>query len=139
MSRSIKEANMAKQVFIPAIGSAQQGAVAAALAADGWSVRGSSRTVRPGAGGNMRTADLETGAKLTEAMEGCGLVVLTLPQDHRPGKMVALTEAVVRSAQTAGVGRIIFSTAGSIDEASDAPLFHDMRAARAAVTGSGLD
>lgn len=124
---------MSRIVTILAITGAQQNAIAAQFAADGWAVRGTSRKPGTSEHGEIVAANLETGEGLSEAMAGAEVVVLTLPQDHRSGVMADIARRVADSAARARVGRLILNTAGTIDEAGDGPLFQDIRAARDAV------
>lgn len=129
---------MTGTVTIVAVTSAQQAAVAARFAAAGWTVRGTSRTARPGPAGDTVVADPESGAGLAVAMAGADVVAMTLPQDHRAGAMPQFARNVAQAALAAGVGRLVVNLAGTIAEAADEPLFRDMRAARDAVRDSGV-
>lgn len=116
-------------VTLTGIGGAQQTAIAAAFSAQGWAVRGTSRTSGP----NIHSADLETGAGLAEALAGSDVVVFTLPQDHRPGVKTAMAHAVASAAAKASVGRIVLNTAARVAPASPLAIFAEMRAARDAL------
>lgn len=129
---------MSQIATITSITGAQQSAIATRFVDAGWMVRGTSRAPASAFAGKVVAADLDSGAGLDEAMEGADVVVMTLPQDHRPGAMPGLAHAVAQAAAGAGVGRIVLNTAGSIDEDADEPLFSDMRAARDAVRNAGV-
>lgn len=126
---------MTHTIFLPAITGAQQSAIAKALRAAGHRVIGSSRSTT---GAEISMANLETGEGLAAAMVGADVVVLTLPQEHRPGKMTSMVEQVVRAATDVGAARIVLNTAGTLSETSPKSLFVDMRAARDMVRDSGL-
>lgn len=123
---------------IISITGAQQGAIARRFAAAGWSVRGTSRGAPAPSPWQVVVADLDSGDGLPEAMAGADVVVMTLPQDHRPGVMPKLARSVAAAAARVGVGRLVLNTAGTIDENADTPLFGDLRAARSAVQGTGV-
>lgn len=127
---------MTQKIFLPAITGAQQSNISQSLRTAGYHVTGSSRSkLSPG----VSLADLETGEGLAEAMSGADTVVMTLPQEHRPTKMLSMVNQVVKGASSAGVNRFILNTAGTISESSMKPLFMDMRSARDIVQQSGLD
>lgn len=128
---------MRKTATIISITGAQQAAIATRFVDAGWQVRGTSRSGAAIAGAEVMVADPDSGAGLAAAMADADVVVMSLPQDHRPGAMPRLASTVAAAAAKAGVGRIVLNMAGTIDEASDEPLFVDMRAARDAVRGSG--
>jgi uncharacterized protein YbjT (DUF2867 family) len=109
-------------VILTGLGGIQQTAIAQAFTAAGWTVGGTSRTA-PGA----HRANLETGEGLAAAFEGADLVVFTLPQDHRPGRTLAIAEAIAKAAQ--GVPRLILNVASRI-EPSDLAVFANARAIR---------
>jgi nucleoside-diphosphate-sugar epimerase len=109
-------------VILTGLGGAQQTAIAQAFTAAGWTVGGISRTA-PGA----HRANLETGEGLAAAFDGADLVVFTVPQDHRPGRTLAMAEAIARAAR--GVPRVILNTAARI-EPSDLAVFATFRAIR---------
>ncbi|QPH53595.1 SDR family oxidoreductase [Pontivivens ytuae] len=125
---------MTGTILIPSITGAQQAAIAEGFRTAGWRVRGTSRRT-----GADHVADLESGAGLAEAMAGCEAVAMTLVQDHRDGAMPRIVERVAGAAREAGVRRLVLNTAGSIDEGSDDALFRDMRAARDAALGAGIE
>jgi uncharacterized protein YbjT (DUF2867 family) len=129
---------MTQTATILAITGAQQSAIAARFLAAGWTVRGTSRKPNSSEHGWVVAADLDSGEGLAEAMAGSDAVVLTLPQDHRDGAMPRIARQVAEAAASAGVGRLVLNTAGTIDEAADRPLFQDMRAARRAVQEAGV-
>lgn len=112
-----------RRAFIPAITGAQSAAIAAALEAAGWRVDGASRA---------RDDDPETRAA------GADALVLTIPQDHRPGAMIAFVERWVDAARRGGVGRIVLNLGGTPGSAEAHPFFADLHAARERVAASGL-
>lgn len=116
-------------VAIPAASGAQSQAIAAAFEAAGWEVRGTRRDPQA-----RFPADLETGEGLDRAFAGADAVVLTLPQDHRPGAMARIASKVAREAARASVARVVLNVAARIAEGSEAGVFQAFRAARAAVT-----
>lgn len=124
---------MSKTVTIIAITSAQQGAIAAYFAEAGWVVGGTSRSASTTRHGPTVVADPDTGDGLVAAFAGSDVVVLSLPQDHRPGAMPRIAENVAKAAEAAGVRRLVLNTAGTIAEDSSEPLLIDMRAARDAI------
>lgn len=124
---------MSKTVTIIAITSAQQSAIAASFAEAGWAVGGTSRSASTTPHGPTVIADPDTGDGLVAAFVGSDVVVLSLPQDHRPGAMPRIAENVAKAAEMAGVQRLVLNTAGTIAEDSTEPLFIDMRAARDAI------
>lgn len=109
--------------FIPAITGAQSSAIADALRGAGWQVEGSSRT------GNGNPYELAKEAEL---------LALTVPQDHRPGAMVAFVDGWVAAAKKGGVGRIIFNPAGTPGPAEAHPFFSELHAMEKRVAESGL-
>lgn len=109
-------------VILTGLGGAQQSAIAAAFAHAGWTVGGTSRTA-PGA----HRANLETGEGLDTAFAGADLVVFTLPQDHTPGRTLAMARSVAAAARQ--VPRVILNVASRI-EPSDLGIFANMRAVR---------
>jgi nucleoside-diphosphate-sugar epimerase len=109
-------------VILTGLGGAQQTAIAQAFTAAGWTVGGISRTA-PGA----HRANLETGEGMAAAFDGADLVVFTLPQDHRPGRTIAMAEAIAKAAQA--VPRVILNAAGRI-EPSELEVHATMRAVR---------
>lgn len=128
---------MTQTVAVLAITGAQQGAIAARFAEAGWTIRGMSRKPVSTTHGPTLLADLGTGERLEAALAGADVAVLTLPQDHRAGVMPRIAETVARAAARAGVGRLVFNTAGTIDGIAEGPLFADMQAARDAVRAGG--
>lgn len=110
------------RAFIPAITGAQSTAIAEALRAAGWEVTGSSRS----------RGDSEEGAA------GANVVVLTIPQDHRPGAMTAFVERWVDIAVRDGVARIVLNVGGTPGPAEDHPFFADLHQAQARVAASGV-
>lgn len=127
---------MTRRVFLPAMTGAQQSAIATALSTAGYEVSGSSRSQ---SGKTLHPVDPETGEGLAAAMAGAEIVVMTLPQDHRRGKMIGFVEHVVRTAKAVGAARIVLNTAGTVSDSSAKPLFVDLRAACEIVMQSGLD
>lgn len=116
-------------VTLTGIGGAQQTAIAAAFTAKNWSVRGTSRNAGP----NRLMADPETGTGLEQAFSGSDVVVLTLPQDHRPGATLRIAQSVTQAAARAGVARIVLNTAARVEPDSPLGIFAALRAARDAV------
>lgn len=112
-----------RRAFIPAITGAQSTAIAAALKAAGWRVDGASRA---------HADDPEPRAAGVDAL------VLTIPQDHRPGAMIAFVDRWVGAAQRGGVGRIVLNLGGTPGPADAHPFFADLHAARERVAASGL-
>ncbi|MEM9798600.1 MAG: hypothetical protein AAF919_19090 [Pseudomonadota bacterium] len=111
------------KAFIPARAGAQSTAIAAALQTAGWQVEGSSR---------HDTDDPHSRAK------GADLLVLTVPQDHRPGAMVAFVDGWVTAATQGDIGRVILNLGGTPGPDEAHPFFAEMHAMRARVTESGL-
>ena len=100
--------------FIPAIRGAQNTAIADALRSDGWTVDGSSRS--------------DAGDRNARAA-GADLLVLTVPQDHRPNAMTSFVGEWVEAARKGDVGRIVFNLGGTPGPAHAHPFFaelHDM-------------
>lgn len=124
---------MSKTVVVTSIFSQQQTPVAQAFHDKGWTVRGTSRSSAPHAFAEIVEADLASGKGLYEAFDGADVVAFTVLQHHRPGAMEAMARRVSQASNEAGVKRIIFNLAGTIDENSDEAPFTEMRAARAAV------
>lgn len=122
---------MKPTVVVTGIAGQQQRAVADVFAEADWNVRGISRTAS--SQGNVVAADLETGQGLEQAFDKAQVVAFTLPQDHRDGVMEKMAHNVAAAAKYAGVRKIVFNTAGSIDEKSELPMFAEMRAARDAI------
>lgn len=129
---------MSKTAVVTGITGQQQSAVARAFHKRGWDVRGAARNSENTALGETRAGDLETGGGLAEAFDGADIVAFTLPQDHRGGVMPKMARNVATAAKAAGVGRVILNMAGTVDEASDRPLFRDMRAALDAFREGGV-
>lgn len=111
------------RVFIPALAGAQSTAIAEALRSAGWDVDGSSRSDRDDA--QRRAA-------------GADLLVLTIPQDHRPGAMTQFIDRWVEVAREGDVGRIILNTGGAPGAADEHPFFADIHTAQDRVIASGL-
>lgn len=111
------------KAFIPAITGAQSTAIAEALRTAGWQVDGSSRSV-------------DTDPKTKAA--GADALILTIPQDHRPGAMTAFVDDWVRFARSGGVKRIVLNVGGTPGPAKANPLFADLHAAQDSVVASGL-
>ena len=111
------------KVFLPAISGLQSSAIAEALRSSGWDVAGSSRSDA----GDAR-----------QRAAGAELLVLTIPQDHRPGAMTAFVDHWVEAAQSGKVQRIGLNLGGTPGPAEVNPFFADLHAAVDRVTGSGL-
>lgn len=111
------------RAFIPAISGLQSAAIAEALRAAGWEVGGSSRS---------DTQDPR------EAAAGADLLVLNIPQDHRPGAMTAFVDHWVEAARARGIGRIVLNLGGTPGPAEEHPFFADLHAARDRVAASGV-
>lgn len=111
------------KVFLPAIRGLQSSAIADALRSSGWDVAGSSRSDA----GDVR-----------ERAAGADLLVLTIPQDHRPGAMTAFVDFWVEAAQLHQVQRIVLNLGGTPGPADVSPFFADLHAAADKVAGSGL-
>lgn len=111
------------KAFIPAITGAQSAAIASALRAAGWEVDGSSRS---------RNDDPHSRAA------GADVLVLTVPQDHRPGAMTAFVDEWVMTARRSGIGRIVLNLGGAPGPADAHPFFADLHAIRDRVAGSDL-
>jgi uncharacterized protein YbjT (DUF2867 family) len=75
-------------------------------------------------------------AALARALEGAWGVVLTVPQDYRPGARETYAARVVKAAEEAGVARLVLNTAGPIFEELDRPVSAVARAVRETVRGS---
>ena len=111
------------KAFIPAITGAQSTAIAEALRAAGWTVEGSSRS---------DSEDPKARAK------GADVLVLTVPQDHRPGAMTGFVDDWTETARTGGVGRIVLNVGGTPGPADAHPFFADLHAMQDRVRESGL-
>lgn len=111
------------KAFIPAISGQQSGAIAEALRKAGWDVAGSSRTDRHDP---------------RDAAAGARALVLTIPQDHRPGAMTGFVGYWVEAAQSRAIGRIVLNLGGTPGAADEHPFFADLHAARNQVAQSGL-
>lgn len=111
------------RAFIPAITGAQSTAIAKSLQSAGWEVDGSSR----GHSGDPRLRAANVDA-----------LIITLPQDHRPGAMTAFVDHWIEAAVAGTVGRIILNIGGTPGPATANPFFGDLHAAQERVTGSGL-
>lgn len=112
-----------RKAFIPAITGAQSTAIAGALRGAGWEVDGSSRT--------------DDGDPHARAA-GADVLVLTVPQDHRPGAMTGFVDDWVEAAKSGGIGRIVLNVGGSPGPAEAHPFFAELHAMEARVAGSGL-
>lgn len=122
---------MSRTVIVTSIFGQQQSAVARAFHQRGWTVRGTSRTEAPHDFAKVAEADLLSGKGLFDAFQGADVVAFTVLQDHRPGVMEATARNVRDHAARAGVRRILYNLAATIDETSDVAPFPEMRAARA--------
>ncbi len=111
------------RAFIPAITGQQSGAIAEALRKAGWEVSGSSRTDR----NDPR-----------DAAAGAQVLVLTIPQDHRPGAMTGFVGHWVEAAQSRSIERIVLNLGGTPGAAEEHPFFADLHSARDQVAQSGL-
>ncbi|MEM7724663.1 MAG: hypothetical protein AAF376_20215 [Pseudomonadota bacterium] len=111
------------KAFIPAITGTQSTAFADALRGAGWEVDGSSRT--EGGDPQARAA-------------GADVLVLTVPQDHRPGVMTEFVKDWVDAAERGKIGRIVFNVGGTPGPEDAHPFFADLHAMEARVTSSGL-
>lgn len=111
------------KVFIPAITGAQSSAIANAFRESGWEVSGSSR--------NDEGDPHDRAAK-------SDVLVLTVPQDHRPGKMSAFVEEWVDAANAGDIGRIVLNIGGTPGPAEASPFFADLHAMEASVAACGL-
>lgn len=111
------------KAFIPAITGAQSTAIAAALRGAGWHVDGSSRKT---------DSDPESRAA------GADALIMTVPQDHRPGAMIDFVDRWVRAAQRQSIGRIVLNAGGTHGPAADHPFFADLHAVQDRVASSGL-
>jgi NAD(P)H dehydrogenase (quinone) len=114
---------MMPKAFIPAITGAQSTAIAEALRKAGWRVEGSSRSV---------DANLEAKASDADAL------ILTIPQDHRPGAMTQFVNDWVKLARSGGVKRIVLNVGGTPGPAEASPFFADLHTAKDSVMASGL-
>lgn len=111
------------KAFIPAISGTQSTAIARSLRSAGWEVDGSSRSEQADA--RLRVANADA-------------LILTIPQDHRPGAMNAFVDLWVEAGVAGNVGRIVLNVGGTPGQASANSLFADLRSAQERVTGSGL-
>ena len=111
------------KAFIPAITGAQSTAIAEAMRGAGWEVDGSSRS---------RNDDPQARAA------GADALILTIPQDHRPGAMTDFVDSWVNSARIGGVGRIVLNVGGTPGPAEAHPFFADLHASQDRVVTSGL-
>lgn len=111
------------RAFIPGITGLQSAAIAEALRQAGWEVIGSSRSDRQDP---------------RDRAAGTQLMVLTIPQDHRPGAMTGFVTYWTEAAQSRSVGRIVLNLAGTPGPAAAHPFFADLHAARDTVATSGL-
>jgi uncharacterized protein YbjT (DUF2867 family) len=111
------------KAFIPAITGAQSTAIARSLRSAGWDVDGASRSEQ---------GDARLRAASTDAL------ILTIPQDHRPGAMTAFVDLWVEAAIARNVGRIVLNVGGTPGPASANALFADLHAAQDRVMRSGL-
>lgn len=107
----------------PAITGAQSAAIAEALRESGWDVGGSSRSDRQDP---------------RDAAAGAQLLVLTIPQDHRPGAMTGFVDHWVAAAQSRSIDRIVLNLGGTPGPAEEHAFFADLHAARDRVARSGL-
>ena len=111
------------RAFIPAITGAQSTAIAKALLEAGWQVDGSSRSRNDNPQAQAASADV---------------LILTVPQDHRPGAMTGFVDDWVESARTVGIGRIVLNVGGTPGPADAHPFFADMHTAQDRVAASGI-
>lgn len=118
-----QEAVLIPKTFVPAITGAQSTAIADALRGAGWEVDESSRT---------DDSDPHTRAA------GADVLVLTVPQNHRPGATTGFVDDWVKAAQSGGIGRIVLNIGGTPGPAEAHPFFADLHAMEARVAGSGL-
>jgi uncharacterized protein YbjT (DUF2867 family) len=115
--------NVMPRAFIPAITGAQSTEIAASLRSAGWAVDGSSRS-EPG-DARIRVANVDA-------------LIITIPQDHRPGAMNAFVDYWVEAGIAGSAGRIILNVGGTPGPATASPFFADLHAAQGRVMGSGL-
>ena len=111
------------KAFIPAIGGQQSCAIAEALRGAGWDVSGSSRTDRHDP---------------RDAAASAQVLVLTIPQDHRPGAMTGFVDLWVEAAQSRSIERIVLNLGGTPGPAEEHPFFADLHAAHDKVARSGV-
>lgn len=111
------------KAFVPAITGAQSVAIAGALRDADWKVDGSSRS---------RDDDPH------ERAAGADLLILTVPQDHRPGAMVDFVDGWVEAARRGEIGRVILNLGGTPGPAEEHPFFADLQAMEDRVVDSGL-
>lgn len=111
------------KAFIPAMTGAQSTAIAEALRENGWAVDGSSRSDE----GDPK-----------ERAKGADVLVLTVPQDHRPGAMTGFVDDWTEAARTGGVGRIVLNVGGTPGPADAHPFFADLHAMQDRVMRSGM-
>jgi NAD(P)H dehydrogenase (quinone) len=112
-----------RNALIPAITGAQSSAIASALTRHNWHVTGVSRSD----GDDQQT-------KLTSAHT----LILTIPQDHRPGAMTGFVEKWVFAAKATRIERIILNLGGIPASSNADPLSADLHAAQEMVVTSGL-
>ena len=111
------------KAFIPAITGAQSQAIAEALRSAGWDVEGSSRTDEGDPYKRAANADL---------------LVMTVPQDHRPGVMSAFVDEWTKAAIEGEIGRVLLNVGGTPGPAEAHPFFAELHAMEHRVAGSGL-
>jgi uncharacterized protein YbjT (DUF2867 family) len=111
------------KAFIPAITGAQSSAIANALTRQNWNVTGVSRS---------------DGDNQQSEMTSAHTLILTIPQDHRPGAMTGFVEKWVNAGKETKVERIILNLGGTPAASHSDSLSADLHAAQEMVVSSGL-
>ncbi|MBN6056859.1 NmrA family NAD(P)-binding protein [Nonomuraea sp. RK-328] len=127
------------RILVIGAGGAQGGAVARRLAAEGYAVRGLSRTGSAPEGVEPFAADLGDAARVAEAFAGVTHVSLTLPLVFEAERVEAFVRNVLDAASGAGVRRLVLNTANRLPgRVTGVAAFDTRREAAAAVLASGV-
>ncbi|MDR8410060.1 NmrA family NAD(P)-binding protein [Nonomuraea sp. 3-1Str] len=127
------------RILVIGAGGAQGGAVARRLAAEGYEVRGLSRTGAAPDGVRPFAADLGDVARVREAFDGVTHVSVTVPLVFEAELVEAYVRNVLGAAAAARVRRLVLNTGNRLPaRATGVAAFDTRRKAAAAALGSGV-
>ncbi|GAA3192566.1 SDR family oxidoreductase [Nonomuraea roseoviolacea] len=127
------------RILVIGAGGAQGGAVARRLAAEGYAVRGLSRTGSAPQGVEPFAADLGDAARVAEAFAGVTHVSVTLPLVFEAERVESYVRNVLDAASGAGVRRLVLNTGNRLPgRVTGVAAFDTRRAAAAAALASGV-
>ncbi|HEX2533944.1 MAG TPA: NmrA family NAD(P)-binding protein [Chitinophagaceae bacterium] len=117
-----------KKVLVTGATGAQGGAVAAALQAQGFSVRGYARqTQHLPAGVEPFAGDLSDSGRLRQALEGAELLSLTLPLEFDRERLLAYARNVAEAVQGSGIRHMVYNTSSPVPDGRTGKKSFDLK------------